>query len=198
MISIEVLSKEVIVLLYDELALQAYCEINRTAKSNMLLQGGGAIFGGSVTMGIDVAVVGTHYLPMFNRIRRIYGRDPVGSGVIIPIVGNLSHELLFDLTHDKILGHIPVVGIYFNVICAKTLTWRLGVLFAMLASLGTEIESSLVKDCVYVIRNMFPQNSAYKLAQPDRETFTQIVTSVHNNSPFEFEEKINKAKAIFA
>ncbi|MDR1531372.1 MAG: hypothetical protein LBS62_04180 [Clostridiales bacterium] len=177
--------------------MKAYNEIRSKADSNMLLQGVSGFFGSAVTLGVDVAVVGTHYVPLFNNIRRVYGRGPLDGGVIIPIVKNILNECLFDLVFDKVLGYVPVIGVYANVMCAKTMTWRLGVLFAMLASRGEEIASDIVRDCVFVIRHMFPQNNAYKLAQPDLETFTQMVTSVHNNSQDEFAERINRAKQAF-
>lgn len=183
----------------ETLATQAYREIQSKANSNMLMQGVSAIFGGFVTAGVDVAVIGTHYVPMFNTIREIYGRGPLDGSVIIPIVKNILSECLFDIAFDKVVGYVPIIGIYTNIMCAKTMTWRLGILFAMLASRGDEIYSDIVKDCMFVIRNMFPQNvnTMAKLAQPDMQTFKDMVTSVHNNSQYEFEAKINKAKNAF-
>ena len=181
----------------DNLAFKAYREIQKKANSNMLLQGVSAIFGGPMAAGVDVAVIGTHYVPLFNNIRGIYGHGAVEVGAVVPIIKNILNECLFDIAFDKVLGYVPVLGIYTNVMCAKTLTWRLGILFSMLASRGDEIVSGTVKDCMFIIRNMFPQNSAFKLAQPDMETFMEIVTSVYNNSSSEFEEKINRAREIF-
>jgi hypothetical protein len=181
----------------ESLATKAYNEIQSKASSNMLVQGVSAIIGGPVTMGVDVAVIGTHYVPMFNQIRSIYGRGPLDNGVVAPIIKNILSECLFDIAFDKVLGHIPILGIYTNVMCAKTLTWRLGILFAMLSSRGDAIDSDIVRDCMFVIRNMFPQSNAYKLPQPDMPTFLKMVVSVHNNSPEEFERKIHKAKGAF-
>ena len=181
----------------EEMAERSYNEIQQKANSNMLMQGVSAIFGGVITAGVDVAVIGTHYVPMFNNIRAIYGRGSVDGSVIIPVIKNILSECLFDIAFDKVVGYIPIVGIYTNVMCAKTLTWRLGILFAMLASRGEEVVSDKVKDCVIVIRNMFPQNSAVKLAQPDYSTFKKMVMSVHDNTEAEFAEKINKAKDAF-
>ena len=147
--------------------------------------------------GVDVAVVGTHYVPMFNNMRHIYGRSPLSKGVVLPIITNILNEGLFDLAFDKIIGGIPIVGIYANAMASKTLTWRLGILFAMLASRGEDVVSDTVKDCMFVIRNMFPQHEAFRFAQPDKATFALMVMSVYNNTTDEFEEKINKAKAAF-
>jgi uncharacterized protein (DUF697 family) len=175
----------------------AYREIQSTANSNMMVQGASALFGGAIAWGVDVMVIGTHYVPMFNKIRGLYGRGVVDKGVISPIISNILSECLFDLVHDKFLGGIPVIGVYFNAVCAKTLTWRLGILFSMLASRGEEIYADTVKDCMFVIRSIFPQSSAYVLAQPNSGKFKEIVMSVNNNTKQEFESKINKAVDAF-
>jgi hypothetical protein len=161
------------------------------------MQGISGLFGGFITAAVDVAVIGTHYIPLFNNIRHIYGYGQVDSDAIIPVIKNILSECLFDLAVDKVLGYVPIIGVAANVICAKTMTWRLGILFTMLSSRGDEINSDIVKDCMFVIRNMFPQTDAFKLAQPDRETFVEMVVSVHGNSQTEFRNKINNARKAF-
>ncbi len=180
-----------------ELAEKAYNEIQAKADSNMLIQGLSAIIGGPVTMGVDVAVVGTHYVSMFNNLRGIYGRAPINGDVIVPIIKNILGECVFDIAFDKILGNIPILGIYTNIMCAKTLTWRLGILFAMLSSRGDSINANIVSDCMFVIRNVFPQGDAFKLAQPDLYKFKEMVMSVHDNSEQDFERKIKDAMKAF-
>lgn len=178
----------------DYLAEKAYKEIQSRAESNMLIQGLSGILGTFVTAAVDVAVIGTHYAPMFDKIRYIYNRGSVEGNIVSDIVSNILEECLFDLVFDKVLGYIPIIGIATNVMCAKAMTWRLGILFSMLASRGDEINSSIVKDCMFVIRNIFPQNNSFTLAQPDFKAFSQMLVSVHNNSQYEFADKINKAK----
>lgn len=181
----------------EKLAMQSYHEIQTKAGSNMWLQGLSAIIGGPVTMGVDIAVIGTHYVPMFNNIRYIFGHSTIDGSVIVPIIKNILSECLFDIAFDKVLGSIPVLGIYTNVMCAKTLTWRLGVLFAMLSSRGDSVYDDAVSDCMRMIRNIFPQNSAFKLEQPDLKTFKTLIMSVHNNSHQEFQYKISQALNAF-
>ena len=74
------------------LAEQTYQKIQSKANSNMLLQGISALFGGLVTAGVDVAVIITHYVPMFNQIRYIYNRGPVEENAIVPIIKNIFNE----------------------------------------------------------------------------------------------------------
>ena len=176
---------------------KAYREIKSKANSNMFIQGASSIFSGALMYGVDVAVIGTHYTPMFYNMRRIYGRGALEKSAVLPIITNILPEVMFDVAFDKMLGGVPVVGIYTNMMCAKTLTWRLGILFAMLASRGEDIDSDIVKDCMFVIRNMFPQTNAFKLAQPDMATFGLMVMSVYGNTQDEFAAKINKAKEAF-
>ena len=97
------------------------------------------------------------------------------------------------MVFDKIMGSIPLAGAYFNAICARTLTWRLGILFAMLSSRGRDIPSGAVGEAVILIRECFPQGDMFSFTIPERSTFITLVTSVKAVSENDFQRKINSA-----
>lgn len=180
-----------------DLASRVYYEIQDKANSNVMIQGISGFFGFPITIMADVGVIGTHYIPLFNNIRCIYNRYPVGQEVVTPLISNIGQEVLFDLVTDKVLGNIPVVGVYFNAICAKTMTWRLGILFAMLASRGETVDTEFVKNAMILIRQVFPQNDSFKFSQPDFNTFVKLISSIYENSFDEYNNKIIKALDAF-
>ncbi len=181
----------------NDLSKKAYQIINGKASSNVTIQGLSGILGFPFTLIADGAVVFTHYGAMLNEIRSLYGRNPVNEDVVTPIIKGISSEILFDIVADKILGQVPIVGIYFNVICAKAMTWRLGILFSMLASRGEEIDGKRVKEATQLIRKVFPQESTFKFKQPNYETFEKLVVSVYENTMDEFNSKIDRALSAF-
>jgi hypothetical protein len=77
------------------------------------------------------------------------------------------------------------------------MTWRIGLLIAIISSRGKEIEVSQVTKVMKLIRNIFPQNDMFKFAQPSFENYEKLVSSVKNNSVVDFEVKINKALEAF-
>lgn len=180
-----------------QLAKKAYQIIDSKASSNMVLQGLSGVMGFPFTLMADAAVLFTHYGKMLNEIRDLYGREPVNESVISDIISGISNELLFDIVADKFLGNIPLIGIYFNSICAKTMTWRLGILFTMLAARGEEINSSAVANTTRLIRQVFPQTDAFSFKQPSYSQFEKMVVSVTDNSEAQFNEKIAKALDVF-
>jgi hypothetical protein len=178
------------------LASNAYHVIKNKATTNKWMQGISGGLGFPFTTIVDVGVIATHYVPMFNQIRKIYGRAPLESGNIIPLVKNISKELVADIIVDKVMGNIPIVGIPLNIMCAKAMTWRLGILFAMLSSRGNEIDSNKVGDAVKVIRNMFPK-SAFGFPAPNEGLFVHLVNSVYDISQDAYDRKIEAAKEAF-
>ena len=104
------------------LSKKAYEIINEKASSNIAIQGLSGVLGFPFTLLADGAVIFTHYGTMLNEIRTLYGRTPVSEAVVSTIVKGISSELIFDIVADKFLGQVPLVGIYFNAICAKTMT----------------------------------------------------------------------------
>lgn len=181
----------------NSLAKKAYEIINEKASSNIVIQGLSGVLGFPFTLLADGAVIFTHYGSMLNEIRSLYGRTPVSEAVVTSIVKGISNELIFDVVADKFLGNVPVVGIYFNAICAKTMTWRLGILFTMLSARGEAIDNYTVQDTTKLIRLVFPQTDAFKFQQPTYPTFEKLVNSVTGNSMEQFNEKITKALDVF-
>lgn len=178
-------------------AKKAYESINEKASSNIVIQGLSGVLGFPFTLLADGTVIFTHYGTLLNEIRSLYGRTPVSENVVTTIVKGISSELLFDIVADKFLGQIPLVGIYFNAICAKTMTWRLGILFTLLSARGEAIDDKIVQDTTKLIRMVFPQQDAFKFQQPTYSTFEKLVMSVTDNSMEQFSQKINKALDVF-
>lgn len=183
--------------LEQELARKAYMIINEKASSNVVIQGMSGILGFPFTLIADGAVVFTHYGTMLNEIRSLYHRMPVNEDVLNSIVKGISSELLFDIVADKILGNVPLIGIYFNAICAKAMTWRLGILFTMLSSRGEEISDKTVGETTKLIRSIFPQNDTFKFKQPDYKTFEKLIISVEGDSVEQYNDKVKKALSAF-
>ena len=154
----------------------AYKLIEEKANSNTLIQGLTGLVGFPFTLLADGAVIFTHYGAMLNEIRALKGYGPVTSDVIKPIVTSISSEILFDLIADKVLGQIPLIGIYFNVICAKTMTWRLGILFAMLAQRGEGLSGEDMNYLARKIRTQFPQSDAMTFKQPGYDAFDKLLS----------------------
>ena len=179
------------------LAKKAYEIINSKASSNIAIQGLSGVLGFPFTLLADGAVIFTHYGTMLNEIRSLFGRTPVSENVVSSIVKGISSELIFDVVADKFLGNVPLVGIYFNAICAKTMTWRLGILFTMLSARGEAIDDYAVQDTIKLIRLVFPQTDAFKFQQPTYPTFEKIVLSVTDNTMEQFNNKISKALDVF-
>jgi hypothetical protein len=177
-----------------EMAIKAYILINAKASSNMWLQGITGVVGFPYTTIVDVGVIATHYVPMLNKIRYIYGRPLLKMDSIMPFAGSISKELLYDFLFDKILGNVPILGIPLNAICAKALTWRLGILFSMLSSRGEEINDKTAGDVAVVIRGIFSKGP-FGFPTPSLADFEGIVNGVFEMSHMEFSDKVNAAKA---
>ncbi len=157
-------------------AAEVYKLIEEKTNSNTLIQGLTGLVGFPFTLLADGAVIFTHYGVMLNEIRALKGYGPVTSDVIKPILTSISSEILFDLVADKMLGQIPLIGIYFNVICAKTMTWRLGILFAMLAKRGEGLDGGEMSALARKIRMRFPQSDAMTFKQPDYDVFETLLS----------------------
>lgn len=175
--------------------LLVYDCINQTANNNLAIQGISGLIGFPATLVVDGAVLFTHYAPMINRIRTFYGRNPIEKDALIAVTKGVSSELLFDFAFDKIAGQIPIAGIYFNAICAKAMTWRLGILFAILSAQGDTVTQENVSDLMKLIRNVFPQKDIFKFVRPDYNSFEKLLHCAYDSS--EFESKINKALKVF-
>lgn len=177
---------------------QAYELTDGKATSNAFMQGISGIFGFFVTIPTDIYVVLKIYHPMWNEIRKIYNHGPLDKGSVKTVLSQIWPEILADIAFDKVLGNVPVVGIYFNAICGKALTWRLGTLFAFMSSRGPEVPEERAKEAMILIRHLFPQKDLFTFATPSRANFVKLVESVENKSINEFDEKVLKALDLMA
>lgn len=174
-----------------------YKMINSKANSNAFIQGISGAVGFPLTVAIDATVILTHYEPLINDIRRLYGRKPLDSKNFSSMFGSLFKEILVDIAIDKVMGHVPVAGVYFNAISAKALTWRLGMLITIISSRGEEINKVNLSNIVKLIRYITPQTDMFKFLKPDYEMFKKIVFSVSDNEDKAFEDKIQTALKAF-
>lgn len=105
----------------------------------------------------------------------------------------ISNELVFNIVADKFLSNVLLVGINFNAIFAKTMIWRLGILFSMLSARRGAIDDYIVKDTTKLICLVFSQTDALKFQQPTYPTFEKLISFVMGNSIDQFNDKIAKA-----
>ncbi|WP_461205051.1 hypothetical protein [Clostridium sp. DL1XJH146] len=175
----------------QKMIMKAYNEIEDKEKKNSITQGLSGALGFPFTLGADVGVIAALYAPMFSNIRRTFGRTSNQNDKIVPLISNITSEILFDLVADKVLGNIAIIGIYFNAICARAMTWRLGILFTMLAARGEDINEKHIKDAVKLIRLTFPQKKAFRFTKPDYYTFKKLISEFHDISETEFSKKIS-------
>ena len=180
------------VIIMETKARQVYDLIQNKASSNEFMQGLSGLLGFPFTLIADAGVIFTHYGPMLNSIRSIYGRSPVSAEVVKPILDGCKSEILADILVDKIIGQIPVIGIAANVMCAKTMTWRLGILFGMLAARGEEISSESARNATKAIRGLFPQKSMITFSTPSIAMVEKLLTKVENCSTEAFDEKVDR------
>lgn len=64
--------------------------------------------------------------------RSVYGLQPMGSEYLMPVIKGCKDEIISDIVVDKVIGNIPYIGLPANMIAAKAMTWRLGILFGRL------------------------------------------------------------------
>lgn len=181
--------------LYEKI-LDSYNAINDYANSNIGLQGLSGLIGFPATIAIDGAIIFTHYAPMVNKIRQVYGLEPFSREDIISVIKSISADILMDLMLDKAVGQIPIVGVYFNAICAKAFTWRLGILFSIL-SCTNEKDETYIKKYSEFIRSVFPQKDIFKFKKPSYETFKKIISSTSNGDLDVFRDRVNEAMKAF-
>ncbi|MDZ4182700.1 MAG: hypothetical protein U1B83_07485 [Candidatus Cloacimonadaceae bacterium] len=173
-------------------AKKGYYMIRNKAEDNTVAQSLSGIFGWPITIATDIAVIPLIYVPLWDQIRELYCRTNIGKDTASKIITGIVGEIFVDIALDKILGNVPLIGIYFNAICAKTMTWRLGTLFAMLAARGDEIDESTVKESMALIRKVFPQTDMFKFTTPDKATFIRLVEGVSDIPQEDYQRKVIK------
>ena len=174
-----------------------YKLIKSKANSNAFIQGVTGITGFPSTLVVDGIAIFTHYEPLINDIRKLYGRGEFSAKDLSPLIGSLVKELLFDVVADKILGNVPIAGAYFNAVSAKALTWRLGMLVTIISSRGETFNKETISSVIKLIRYITPLNELLKFKKPDRDVFKRIVTSVSGNEMSEFDNKVLTALKAF-
>lgn len=179
----------------EDRILKAYDLINDYANSNVGLQGISGLVGFPLTIAVDGAVIFTHYAPMINKIRQLYELEPFSKEYLTDILKNISKDIVFDLLVDKVVGQVPIIGVYFNAISAKSFTWRLGILFSILSS-SAEKDMEYIKKTVELIRNIFPQKDVFKFTKPDYQSFKKIMMSIDNDDVL-FRDRIDEALKAF-
>ncbi len=173
-----------------------YKLINDRANSNSFMQGASGILGFIATTAVDIYALKI-YTDMWDDIRKVYNQPKIDVDDAVNVIKNILTEVVSDIALDKVLGNIPLVGIYFNAICAKQMTWRLGTLFTMLASRGVNINNTNCKEAIIMVRHMFPQSDMFTFTTPNYNKFIQLVDGVSNCSVQSFNKKIDDALAIF-
>lgn len=174
-----------------------YKTIKSKANSNAFIQSISGMVGFPSTLVVDGVVIFTHYEPMINDIRKLYGRSEISAKELSPMMGSIVKEILLDFAMDKVLGHVPVAGAYFNAVSAKALTWRLGMLTAVISSRGEEFTKANISNTIKLIRYITPINEILKFKKPDYEVFRKIVLSVSGDEECEFDRKIQTALKSF-
>ncbi len=169
---------------------KSYAIIEQKAGSNLAMQGLSGLLGFPFTTIADVGAIFTHYGPMINDIRKIYGLSEINAKALRSIVEGCSEEILSDLLVDKIGGQIPILGIPFNMMCAKAMTWRLGTLFTMLAARGQEVNVDNVKNATILIRKLFPQTKMFSFSKPSIIVFEKLVNAMENETVEDFNGKV--------
>jgi hypothetical protein len=175
-----------------EFAENAYRIIQKKAEDNTVVQSISGIFGFPWTIGTDIAVIPTIYFPLWERIRELYLRKQIESDVAGSIIKGTLSEIFVDIALDKFLGNVPLIGIYFNAICAKMMTWRLGILFTMLSARGEEVDVTIVRDCMVLIRLVFPQKDMFTFVTPNQEHFIKLITGMSDITQDDFKEKVDQ------
>ncbi len=179
----------------NEKTAKIYDLINSKAGSNQLMQGISGALGFPFTLIADAGVIFTHYGPMLNEIRNIYGRSNISSEVIGPIINGCTSEILADIVFDKVIGQIPLIGIGANIMCAKTMTWRLGLVFAMISARGEEISAESVRKSTKMIRQLFPQKSMFSFKALTITTVDKLLNAMSDLSMEDFDTKVEKVLA---
>jgi hypothetical protein len=174
----------------------AYNLIARSANENATIQGACGLFGTVFSIGADVFAI-AKYSAMWNNIRVLYGHDEFEINQVKSIIPKIGKEIISDIVFDKVLGYVPVIGIATNIMCAKSMSWRLGILFAMLSSRGSDMPEDSIIKAVKLIREMYPQRDMFSFTTPDKISVIRMIENISNNSVEEFDQKVCKALAAF-
>lgn len=147
------------------------------AKTNSLMQTISGALGFPVTTMIDGTVILTHYLPMIKNICEEYGYYKADKSAVLPVIKGCFNLFVNDFIFDKILGNIPLIGVFSNFIFAKVITWRLGLLFSYFAKHDIDINEDNVKKTVQYMNELIHLRSVIGFQAPSKsaiETFMAV------------------------
>lgn len=171
--------------------MQVYEIIEKKAGSNALMQGISGTLGFPFTAAVDVAVIFTHYGAMMNEIRAVYGRSKMDTSAAAPVLKSITTELFGDIVIDKVIGNLPLIGIPANIIAAKAMTWRLGILFGIMAAKGEYIDEDVIRKAITAIRAMFPYQKSLLAQKPSMTTVDKLLRMSENTSDMLLERKLD-------
>lgn len=159
---------------------KVYETIKGYANTNSLMQTVSGLFGFPVTLAVDGGAVVTHYLPMINNICNVYNFNKKDVSSFIPVIKGSFMVFLSDLVLDKVLGQIPLLGAVSNYVCAKIITWRIGLMFAYLAKNDMDVTAENVKKTVDCMKKKISMRKVTGFNPPteyDVEHFLSIPTT---------------------
>ena len=161
-----------------EIEEETYYFIEATANKNLLMQGISGAIGFPYTLLVDGLALFLYYEPMINKIRNNYSLSAINKEEFVNLIQSSGNELFYDLVIDKIVGNIPVVGVYANIVCAKILTWRLGLLFFYLSARNLELSKNNITVTLKFIRRMMNPNDIFlKLNTPQLNEMNSFLNS---------------------
>ena len=156
----------------------------------MLVQGVSGLAGFPWTLAVDAGVIPTLYMPMYSELRAVFGRFTRQNDKMTELIIEIAPEIVSDILFDKIAGQIPLIGVYFNAICAKSMTWRLGILFAMLSARGEMISSEKISESMELIRASFPQKNFWQFTRPTFKEFERLCAQFQDISQEEYNRRV--------
>jgi hypothetical protein len=177
---------------------KAYNLIEKTANTNSFIQGAGGIIGTLATGAADIYALKI-YSDLWDEIRHIYGYGEFKSGAVATLLPKLGKEIISDIAFDKVLGYIPIIGVFTNAMCAKTMTWRLGILFAFLSSRGDSLpQDEYIINAVKLIREIYPQEDMFTFSTPEKESVLNLLRGIEKKPKPVFGDKVTKALAVLS
>ena len=174
-----------------------YEKTRSLATGNLIAQGASGLFGFATNLLVDAAAI-PFYADLWNRIRDIYGKGTItaeaAKAYLQPNLGFLAQDLLW----DKVVGSIPIIGVPFNVVFAKALTWRLGAWFGLLSAIGDEDDDeALTQVTMQLTREVFPSSrSVFDFRAPDRDVFVSFIASVDGLTTEQVHERAQRALQV--
>ena len=133
-----------------------YSYIEGRANSNSIVQGISGVAGFPWNLMMDAGTIFTHYVPLVNSIRDYFGYERFEKDIIQALITSIIEDLMVDVIGDKVLGSIPLIGMYFNYRCAKIMTWRIGILFTFVNVQGPAYNEAILRETAKIVRDNFP------------------------------------------